>query len=41
MLTQFLTGFLTVGILPDVTPYSVRTNFRESFGSPSMVRLNG
>ena len=41
MLSQFLTRIPTIGTIPDVTPYSVRTKFRKSFGSPSMVRWHG
>jgi hypothetical protein len=41
MLTQFLTGILTIGAIPDVMPHSVRTKFPELFGTPSTEWLHG
>jgi hypothetical protein len=41
MLTQFLTGILTIGTIPDVMPYFVRREFRELLGTPSTEWLHG
>ena len=41
MLTQFLTGILSIGTIPDVMPQAVRTEVRELFGTPSTEWLHG